>query len=304
MRALVTGAGGFVGAHLVAHLEAEGDEVIGSDRAAGGPDLTDRDAVGQWIGQVRPEAVYHLGGFSDVGASWADPAQAVDTNVIGTFNVLVGAHAVGVDRVLVAGSADVYGTVGSQDLPITESTPLRPVSPYGGSKAAADMLALQAFLGWGLATLRVRAFNHLGPGQSDRFVASSLAARIAQNERTGHTEIAVGNLEARRDFTDVRDVVRAYRLLVLHGVAGEAYNVCSGIAVAVSELAARLLDRTDIAMTLEPDPARFRPVDVPVLVGDPSHLEQVTGWRRLLDLDTTLTDLLADHRNRLAREDC
>lgn len=299
MRALVTGAGGFVGHHLLTHLETENDDVIASDRSSGGPDLTDRHAVANLVADTRPEVIFHLGGFSDVGASWDEPIGALHANAVGTLHVLLAAADHDVDRVLVAGSADVYGQVADAQRPITEDTPLRPVSPYAASKAAADMLALQAHLGWGVETIRVRAFNHLGPGQSDRFVASSLAARIARNEVDGGTEIPVGNLSARRDFTDVRDVVAAYRLLVLRGEPGEVYNVCSGRAIEIADLAARLLERTDTPMTLEIDPSRYRPVDVPMLVGDPTRIESATGWRPRIALDTTLEDVLDDHRRRL-----
>jgi GDP-4-dehydro-6-deoxy-D-mannose reductase len=198
-----------------------------------------------------------------------------------------------VQRVLVVSSADVYGIVAEADLPITEDHPLRPVSPYAASKVAADFLAVQAHLGRGLDTVWARAFNHLGPGQGDSFVASALAARIASNERDGSDEVPVGNLAARRDFTDVRDVVRAYRMLVEHGAAGEAYNVCSGRAVAVHDLAELLLAQAATPMRLVVDPERYRPVDVPVVLGDESRVRQATGWHATIPLAQTLADLLA-----------
>ena len=175
-------------------------------------------------------------------------------------------------RVLSVGSADVYGVVTEAELPLTEDSPLRPASPYAASKVAADFLGLQAFLGHGLGVIRVRAFNHLGPGQTDRFVAPALAARIAANERDGGDTVPVGDLSPRRDFTDVRDVVRAYRLLVERGAAGEVYNVCTGRDLAVQELADRLLTLARHPMRLEPDPALLRPVDIPVLRGDATKL--------------------------------
>jgi GDP-4-dehydro-6-deoxy-D-mannose reductase len=196
-------------------------------------------------------------------------------------------------------SADVYGKVTEAELPLTEESPLRPVSPYAASKVAADYLGLQAWLGRGLPVLRVRAFNHLGPGQSPAFVAPALATRIAQNERDGGDTITVGNLSARRDLTDVRDVVRAYRLLMEHGDPGEAYNVCSGHDVAVQELADLLLELAERPMRFVADPDLLRPVDVPVLRGDYTKLAKATGWAPEVPLAQTLRDLLDDCRARV-----
>ena len=296
MRALVTGATGFVGPHLVDHLRASGDDVVGLDD--GIIEVCDPQAVTTWIERHSPEVVYHLAGWADVGGSWAAPQEAFRVNAEGTLNVLQAALAAGCVRVLVVSSADVYGIVAEDDLPITENHPLRPVSPYAVSKVAADYLGLQAWLGRQLEVVRVRAFNHLGPGQSERFVAPAIASRIAANERDGGDEIPVGNLAARRDVTDVRDVVRAYRLLVERGTAGEAYNVCSGVDVAISELAERLLAMAKHPMRLVVDPERHRPVDVPVLRGDRTKVEQATGWTPEIHLDTTLADVLADWRSR------
>ena len=297
MRALVTGASGFVGRHLCGHLAECGDEVVAADRAsdAGGTrlDITDGDATRDLFAEVRPEVVYHLAGWSDVGGSWIQPLGALRVNAEGTLNVLEASRHASVGRVLVISSADVYGIVAEDDLPITEEHPMRPVSPYAASKAAADFLALQAGLGYGQDVVRVRAFNHLGPGQSDRFVASAIASRIAANERNGTDEVPVGNLAARRDFTDVRDVVKAYRLLIDRGAAGEVYNVCSGEAVVVQVLADRLLALADRPMRLVVDQERYRPVDVPVVLGDATRLRAATGWTPTIDLDTTTSDLLA-----------
>jgi GDP-4-dehydro-6-deoxy-D-mannose reductase len=297
MRALVTGATGFVGPHLVAHLRANGDEVVGLED--GVVEVCDPGAITAWLEARRPEVVYHLAGWADVGGSWSAPQEAFRVNAEGTLNVLQAALAAGCRRVLVVSSADVYGVVDEADLPITELHPLRPVSPYAVSKVAADYLGLQAWLGRHLEVVRVRAFNHLGPGQSDRFVAPSIAARIAANEAGGGDEIPVGNLDARRDVTDVRDVVRAYRLLVERGAPGEAYNVCSGVGVAISELAEQLLARATKPMRLVVDPDRYRPVDVPVLLGSAAKLQQATGWRPEIPLDQTLADVLDDWRSRI-----
>ena len=304
MRALVTGGSGFVGHHLVAHLEALGDEVITCDRAPlpGGAvlDITDAAATGELVARVRPEVIYHLAGWADVGGSWRAPVEAFRANAEGTLNVLQAATDVGVDRVLAVSSADVYGAVSEAELPLTEDSALRPASPYAASKVAADFLALQAWLGRRLPVLRVRAFNHLGPGQTDKFVAPALASRIARNEVEGGDVITIGNLSARRDFTDVRDVVRAYRLLVEHGEPGEVYNVCSGHDVAVQELADALLAMARRPMRFEPDPELLRPVDVPVLRGDHARLTKATGWEPQIPLTQTLTDLLDDWRTKLS----
>ena len=267
MRALVTGAGGFVGAHLTAHLESSGDEVIGWDRTLEGIDITDGPAVTAAMAELRPNAVYHLAGDADVGGSWDHPASTFRANAEGTLNVLLGCRDAGVERVLVVGSADVYGRVHTDDLPITEQCPLRPVSPYAASKVAADFLAVQAGLGYGLDVIRTRPFNHLGPGQSPRFVAPALAQRVAQAEINGGGEIPVGNLTPKRDFTDVRDVVRAYRLLVEHGEPGEVYNVCSGVDLAVQDLADQLVAQARVPLRLEVDESLLRPVELPVLRG-------------------------------------
>ncbi|HEX8804964.1 MAG TPA: GDP-mannose 4,6-dehydratase [Acidimicrobiales bacterium] len=300
MRALVTGAGGFVGVHLVRHLEAAGDEVVQLERTVDGIDVVDQPAITEAVLAARPEAVYHLAGAADVGGSWTAPHETFLANAVGTLNVLEASRAAGAERVLAVTSADVYGRVTEDELPLDEDRPLRPVTPYAASKVAADALAQQAWLGHRLPVIRVRAFNHLGPGQSDRFVAPSLAARIARNERDGGDEVPIGNMTPMRDITDVRDVVRAYRLLMENGTPGEAYNVCSGRAVAVKELADVLLGMADRPMHLVIDPSLQRPIDIPVLVGDATRLAKATGWAPTISLEQTLTDVLADWRARLA----
>jgi GDP-4-dehydro-6-deoxy-D-mannose reductase len=215
------------------------------------------------------------------------------------LNVLEASREAGADRVLAVTSADVYGRVSQDELPIREDQPLRPVSPYAASKVAADALAQQAWLGHRLPVVRVRAFNHLGPGQSDRFLAPSLASRIARNERDGGDEVPIGNMTPRRDVTDVRDVVRAYRLLIEAGEPGGVYNVCRGTAVSVRQIAEALLGMARRPMRLVPDPALQRPVDIPVLVGDNAALRAATGWRPTIPLERTLTDVLEDWRARL-----
>ena len=206
------------------------------------------------VGDARPEVVYHLAAWSDVGGSWSDPMAVFRVNAEGTLRVLQASAEHGVDRVLLVSSADVYGPVTDDELPLTEASPMRPASPYAASKAAADLLGLQAWLGYQLGVIRVRAFNHHGPGQTDRFVAAAIADRVAHNELTGESTVTVGNLSARRDFTDVRDVVAAYRLLARAGEPGEAYNVCSGIAVPIARDR-----RTAAGPGGHPDAARDRP---------------------------------------------
>jgi GDP-4-dehydro-6-deoxy-D-mannose reductase len=295
MKALVTGSAGFVGRHLCAHLESHGDTVVGVDRTDG-PDLLDAEAVNAAIAEVRPDVVYHLGGWSDVGASWENPQAAFQVNAVGTLNLLQACEAHGSPRVLAVSSADVYGRVQPDELPIDEEAPFRPVTPYAASKIAADQLGLQAWLGYGLEVLRVRAFNHLGPGQATAFVAPALAQRIAVNERDGSDVVPVGNLTPRRDITDVRDVVQAYRLLMVHGEPGEAYNVCTGRDLSIGELAEHLVALAAHSMRLEADPALQRRVETPVLRGDNTKLRRATGWEPEIPLDQTLTDVLTEHR--------
>lgn len=308
MKAVVTGARGFVGPHLVEHLEACGDDVLGLDRH--GPnafDVTDADAVHDSLEaafhdtfpDARPDVVYHLAALSHVGESWKSPAASFRVNAEGTLNVLRACIDLGVHRAVVVLSSEEYGRVTEADLPLTEESALRPVTPYGAAKAAADLLALQAFLGDGLATIRVRPFGHTGPGQTDRFVVPALAARIARAERDGIDEIPVGSLDAIRDLTDVRDVVRAYRLLAEHGEPGEVYNVCSGRGVSIQEVADRLLAYASRPIRLVTDPALVRSVEVPRLVGANDRLRAATGWTPEIPLDQTLADVLEAARSAL-----
>jgi GDP-4-dehydro-6-deoxy-D-mannose reductase len=299
VKAFVTGASGFVGRHLVAHLRDCGDEVVPTDRSDGGPDLLDADGFATLVAEVRPDVIYHLAGQADVAASWLSPIETMRVNVEGTHNILEVARTFGVAKVLTVSSADIYGVVAPEELPIVESAPLRPVSPYAASKAAADLVALQAHLGHGQDVVRARAFNHLGPGQSKSFVGAGFAARIVAAERSGDDELQTGDLTPRRDFTDVRDVVRAYRLLATEGRPGVAYNICSGTSVSIGELAGLLLGLTDARMRLVEDPDLLRPVELPELRGDASLLRRHTGWAPSISLDETLSDVLEDWRLRL-----
>jgi GDP-4-dehydro-6-deoxy-D-mannose reductase len=298
VRALVTGATGFVGPHLVDHLHACGDDVVTPGDQSGSFDITDRSLVFDAFDAHRPDVVYHLAAWSEVGASWQDPTKCLRVNVEGTANVLDAARANGVQRVLVVGSSEEYGKVAPGTARLDEDAPLRPMTPYGASKVAASYLALQAWLGGGLETVRVRAFSHTGAGQSDRFVVPALARRIVVAEHEGAQTIAVGNREPVRDLSDVRDIVRAYRLLVERGTAGEVYNVCRGSGVTVGEIADRLAARASRPLELVVDDELVRPVEVPYLVGDPSKIVAATGWAPEHSLDDTLDGVLADARAR------
>jgi GDP-4-dehydro-6-deoxy-D-mannose reductase len=293
MKVAVTGALGFVGPHLVAHLQELGDEVLPLDRHGPDPfDVTDADAVHTRLRDARPVVVYHLAALSHVGESWKSPAASFRVNAEGTLNVLRACTDLNVERVIVVLSSEEYGLVTEAELPLTEESPIRPVTPYGAAKAAADVLAHQAFLGDGLGAIRVRPFSHTGPGQSSRFVVPALAARIARAERDEIDDIPVGSLDAVRDLTDVRDVVRAYRLLAEHGEPGEVYNVCSGTGVSVQEVADQLLARARRPIRLITDPELVRPVEVPRLVGSNARLREATGWSPEIPLERTLSDVL------------
>lgn len=303
MKAVVTGARGFVGPHLVDHLESNGDEVTGLDRRGPTPcDVTDPEAVRDALADTKPDAVYHLAALSHVGESWKAPALAFRVNAEGTLNVLRACSEAGVSRVLVIGSSEEYGEVDPADIPLDEDAPLRPKTPYGASKVAAGYCALQAFLGDNLGAIRVRPFSHTGPGQEPRFVVPALAGRIARAERDGDTEIAVGNLDAVRDLTDVRDMVRAYRLLVCDGEPGEVYNACSGRGVAISQIAELLLGLATYDIKLRVDPDLVRPVEVPRLVGDNHKLVATTGWEPKYSLQETIADVLDFARATLAKD--
>lgn len=299
VRAYVTGGAGFVGTHLQAHLAAAGDDVTSADRLTDGVDITDALSTLDHMSAAAPDVVYHLAGQADVGGSWDTPVETFNINLYGTLNVLEAARRCGARRVIAVTSADIYGQVTAEQLPLTETAELRPVSPYAASKAAADMACLQAFLGYGQEVIRVRAFNHLGPGQGPRFVASALAQRVARNEVSGDSTVMVGDLTPRRDFTDVRDVARAYRMLALDGAPGEAYNICSGVDHSIQDIADGLLGLSDHPMELCVDDDLLRPVDLPILRGSAEKLSAATGWSPDIPLSTTLADLLNWHRSEI-----
>jgi GDP-4-dehydro-6-deoxy-D-mannose reductase len=292
VRAVITGAAGFVGRHLTSHLSAEGDEVVALDREH---DVTELDALAEVLAVAQPEAVYHLAALSHVGTSWEDPGDVLRVNVLGTNSVLAAARrAAPTATVLVVSSAEVYGVVRPDELPLTERSELRPGSPYAASKAAAEIVALQAAGGFGQRVVVARPFNHIGPGQSASFFVPAIARRLVEARRTGAPDVMIGNLMARRDFTDVRDVVRAYRLLARCGTSGIVYNVCSGTDVSVAEVADALRALVFPEARFVENPSLARPPDIPVLRGDSTRLREGTGWRPEIDLSTTLRDVVAE----------
>jgi len=257
-------------------------------------DVTDAPAIRSALIAARPDAVYHLAAQSSVSSSWDDPASTFAVNALGTVHVLSAARDCQPrPRVLVVSSVEVYGEVTPGELPVTEDAPFRPATPYAASKAAAELAGLQAYLGWDLEVIRARPFNHTGPGQTTRFFVADLARQIVEAADAGVCELRTGNLNLGRDFSDVRDVVRAYRLLVTHGQPGEVYNVCSGRSVTLEAVVRRLLDLAGVDLQLTVEPSRLRPVDVPDLRGDPTRLQRATGWQPEIDLDQTLADVLA-----------
>ncbi len=299
MKAIVTGASGFVGQYLCEHLQAEGDEVIGLDRRHDPSfDIVDRASVFKAFSAASPDTIYHLAAATHVGRSWEAPVETVRVNVEGTLNVLDAALTAGVGRVLFVGSAEEYGLSANDCERVPEDAVLRPTTPYGASKVAASYFALQAQLGTDLAVVRTRPFNHTGPGQGQEFVVPAIARRIAEAERDGNDEIIVGRTDTIREMNDVRDIVRAYRLLVLHGAAGAVYNVCSGVGMTIGEVVERLVLLARRPLRVRQDPQFVRPVDVPRLVGDPSRLQAATGWAPEYAVDETLADVLDEARRR------
>jgi GDP-4-dehydro-6-deoxy-D-mannose reductase len=310
---LVTGASGFAGSHLVDFLSRSGRAVVAWHRpakldtergaedrpgvAAEAVDLLDPAAVRAAAARVRPAVVYHLAGAAHVGESWSRTESTFLINVRGTHHLLEGLRLADVaPRFLVPSSALVYR---SADEALTEDHPLVPQSPYGVSKLAQELLACRA-IGDGVAVTIARAFNHFGPRQDPSFVASSFARQIAEIESGRHAaELLVGNLDARRDLTDVRDTIRAYAMLADRGQPGRAYNVCSGHAVTVRELLDGLLARARTNIKVRVDTDRYRPNDMPLLVGDPSRIQREVGWKAEIPLERTLDDLLAYWRGQI-----
>ena len=298
MRAFLTGGNGFVGRHLAAHLEAQGDTVAIFDLPH---DVTNTDDVATALAAARPDAIYHLAALSHVGTSWDDPTAVLRVNVLGTASVLAAARREVPDAtVLVVSSAEVYGIVTPDELPLTETSDVRPASPYAASKAAAEDVALQAFRGFAQRVLVVRPFNHVGPGQAPSFFVPALATRLLEAHAEGRDAVPVGTLTTRRDFTDVRDVVAAYRLVVAHGTPGEIYNLATGEDRTMQSIADELRTLINPAIALREDPALVRPADVPVLRGDASKLRAATSWVPQHTWRATLEAIVDERRRALS----
>jgi GDP-4-dehydro-6-deoxy-D-mannose reductase len=307
-RVLITGITGFAGGHLAAHLlERGGFDIYGAALDGGyGLDflpqhvpvtranLQDLQAVEALLDEVRPQHIYHLAAQANVPAAWEDPWGTFENNVHPELNILQTLARRKLDcRLLVVASNEIYGAVSPEHLPVNEDAPLRPINPYGVSKAAQDLLALQYHLSHGLDVIRVRAFNHLGPRQSPQFVAASFACQIAEIEAGMRAPVLhVGNLEAQRDFTDVLDVVRAYVLLMEKGESGQAYNVGSGRAHSIRELLNVLLSMSAVPIRVEIDPQRARPIDAPLIVADITRLQRTTGWQPTIPFEESLRRVL------------
>jgi GDP-4-dehydro-6-deoxy-D-mannose reductase len=315
-RALITGLTGFAGSHLAAHLLQQGDEVYGVALDTGhgldfldGPvsmlvaDLQNSQVVDELMTQVQPDHIYHLAAQANVPAAWQDPWSTFENNVRPELNILQAmVQRRSAARLLVVASNEIYGIVSADNLPVDESKSLEPTNPYGVSKVAQDLLARQYFLSHRVDVIRVRAFNHLGPRQSPQFVAASFARQIAEAEAGQREPIMfVGNLSARRDFTDVVDVVRAYALLVQHGEAGEAYNVGSGVARSAQELLDILLGMSTVPIEVVRDPARSRPIDIPVIYANVARLEACTGWHPTISFEESLRRVLTYWREVVAQ---
>lgn len=295
MRAYLTGGNGFVGEFLQAHLQENNDEIT-----APFIDLADRAALQDSFAEAKPDVIYHLAGQANVGRSWGDSSETFVVNALGTLHVVEAAAALpSMPRVIVVSSGEVYGVVAPGDCPVNEARFPAPLSPYGASKVAAEVVALQTWRARGLPVIVTRPFNHIGPGQTDGFLVSAVAKRIAEAERAGHDTISVGNLSAVRDFSNVRDIVAAYRALAVDGVPGQIYNVGSGVGTPIAEVVDRLLALSRRPLTLALDSALARPSDTPVLVADVSRLKHDTGWAPRFGIDEALVQTLEWWRSRI-----
>jgi GDP-4-dehydro-6-deoxy-D-mannose reductase len=314
VRILITGVAGFVGRHLFNRLCEQypdalihGTSIEPSLQLGDGRlhyqviDLKDGQAIHQFIADVKPDQIYHLAAQSSPRRSFQIPWETLENNIKAQLNIIQACIALKLQpRILVVSSAEIYGPVQPDQLPINENTPLRPTNPYGVSKVAQDMLGLQYFLSHKLPILRVRPFNHFGPGQSEGFVATDFAVQVARIEQgLQNNIIEVGNLSAERDFTDVRDVVCAYTDIMEKGVPGDVYNVASGKPYSIQYLLDVLLKFSSVPIQVQVSPARMLPVDVPVVRGDATRLHQLSGWQPKIAFETTLLDVLNDWRNRV-----
>ncbi len=315
MRVLITGIAGFAGSHLaeyllrehalelhgVIHRHEHRIQHLAHQLQLHRGDLRNALWVSELVQEVQPDVMMHLAAWSDVGGSWQQPWTTYELNIQCQLHLMEALRRwTPTCRTLVVTSNEVYGLVRPSELPITEDTPFRPNNPYGVSKIAQDMMALQYWHSHQLPTIRARSFNHIGPNQADDFVASAFARQIAEIEAgLREPKVAVGNLDAERDFTDVRDVVRAYWLLIERGAAGGVYNIGSGRHYPVHTLLDTLLSLIKTHVDVELDPARLRPSDVPISVCDNQRLVAATGWQPVIDLRASLTDLLNYWRRHL-----
>jgi len=317
LRILITGITGFVGSHLAEYaLAKEGVEVYGTVRWRSRMDnvehiqdrihlldceLRDNVAVRKTLEEVRPDYIFHLAAQSFVPTSWKAPAETLTTNILSELNLLESIRDLNLDtRIHVAGSSEEYGLVFEDEAPITEDNPLRPLSPYAVSKVTQDYLAYQYNQSYGIFTVRTRAFNHTGPRRGQVFVTSDFSRQVVLIEK-GKKEpvIEVGNLEARRDFSDVRDIVRGYWLSLEKGEPGEVYNLGSGRAVTIQEMLDLILSMSDVKIEVRQMPERMRPSDVELLLCDYSKFNRATGWEPEIPLEKTIKDLLDYWRERV-----
>jgi GDP-4-dehydro-6-deoxy-D-mannose reductase len=310
MRALVTGVSGFVGGHLAEHLVAQGDLVVGLSASGQWPaelthlgktvriepfDLVERDEaeLAELVRRKQPEVIYHLAAQSNPQGSLADPRGTWTVNLVGSLNLLEAVKSSGLKpRVILVGSGVSYGNPAPEFIPVREDCPLRPTSPYAASKAAVDLLGIQHHLAYGTDVVMVRPFNHAGPRQSSRYVLAALALQVAEVESGRRDCLEVGNLDVVRDFTDVRDVVRAYRLLAQGGTPGEVYNLGSGQGTKIADALEHLRSLANGPIPVRVDAARVRAVDMPFLVTDASKLRDAVGWAPSFTIEQTLADML------------
>ena len=312
MRSLITGITGFAGSHLAEYILSEHPEteVYGTQRWRSRTenikgieskiqllecDLRDQSSVTGLIDRVRPDRIFHLAAQSFVPSSWNAPAESLTTNILGQLNLFEAVRAAGIDPwIQIACSSEEYGLVHEDELPIRETNPLRPLSPYAVSKVGQDYLGYQYFKSFGTKVVRTRGFNHDGPRRGDVFVSSNFAKQLAAIEKGKKPPVIhVGNLEARRDFTDVRDIVRGYWLALDGGCEpGEAYNICTGKDYSIQQVLDELIRISGIEVEVREDPERLRPSDVPVLLGDSSKFRKATGWEPSIPYERTLRDML------------
>lgn len=308
MRAIVTGGNGFVGSHLVRVLRERGDDVLVAGRSHDGRDvdfeldLGDVENIRRALDAAMPDVVFHLAAQAFVPESMRDPLATYDTNALGTARLYDAIRSLpgNLPRVVLASSAEVYGTREPSEYPLREDLAVRPATPYAASKAAAEAIALASWRSYGVPTVVARAFNHIGPGQNARFAVPAFATQLAAVAAGGPPVMRVGNLTAHRDFLDVRDVALAYVALAERGESGETYNVCSGRPVTMQEVLRRLILIAHVAVEVREDLLRMRPSEAPFSYGDPAKVQAATGWSPRFSLDQSLRDVYQEARSRAA----